>query len=294
MKHTLIRTVPEDAEAAAFSGCGHAPAPAAKRSANAPPVFVNGVHIAETAIAAEAQNHAAASGQEARAAAARALVIRELLLQRARVLGLEPAPLFDAQGRSETAEEALVRQVLEEEAQPISEPALNECQRVYDASTAAFTTPELYEASHLLCAPQSDDASGWEDARVKAEQLLAAIKGGAAFADLARRHSDCPTAGEAGLLGQLTPGDLAPELEEVLLALKQGEAAPAPVRTRHGWHLVRLERRAAGRVLPFEAAMPVIRARLRERLAVGAQARYVARLAGDAEIEGLVLSFGAS
>ena len=101
--------------------CGHAPAPAAKRSANAPPVFVNGVHIAETAIAAEAQNHAAATGQEARAAAARALVIRELLLQRARVLGLEPMPLSDAQGRSETAEEALVRQVLEGEVEAIGE-----------------------------------------------------------------------------------------------------------------------------------------------------------------------------
>jgi peptidyl-prolyl cis-trans isomerase C len=98
MKHTLIRTVAEDGEAAAFSGCGHAPAPAAKRSANAPPIFVNGVHIEETAIASEAQNHAAATGQEARASAARALVIRELLLQRARILQLEPAPLSDTEG----------------------------------------------------------------------------------------------------------------------------------------------------------------------------------------------------
>lgn len=294
MKHTLIRTVPDEGEAAAFSGCGHAPAPAAKRSANAPPVFVNGVHIAETAIAAEAQNHVAATGQEARAAAARALVIRELLLQRARTLGLAPAPLSDAQGRQETADEALVRQVLEDEVETTGEPGLSECRRVYEASKAAFMAPELYEASHLLCAPQADDDAGWEEARAKAERLLAALKDGAAFADLARRHSDCPTAAEAGLLGQMTPGDLAPELEDVLLALKEEEVAPAPVRTRHGWHLVRLERRAPGRVLPFEVAAPAIRARLRERLVVAAQARYVARLAGDAEIEGLVLSFGAS
>jgi peptidyl-prolyl cis-trans isomerase C len=153
-----------------------------------------------------------------------------------------------------------VRQVLEDEAEAIGEPGLSECQRVYDASKAAFMTPELYEASHLLCAPQSDDASAWDAARAKAEQLLAAIEGGAPFADLARRHSDCPTASEAGLLGQLTRGDLAPELEEVLLALKDGETASAPVRTRHGWHLVRLERRAPSRVLPFEVALPAIRA----------------------------------
>lgn len=293
MKHTLIRTVPEEGEPTAFSGCGHAPTPAAKRSANAPPVFVNGIHIAETAIAAEAQNHAAATGQEARAAAARALVIRELLLQRARVLELTPTPRSDAQGREETAEEALVRQVLVHEIEAIEEPGPIECRRVYDGSNAAFTTPPLYEASHILCAPQTEDADGWAQARANAERLLAAVKAGEAFVDLAR-HSDCPTAAEGGLLGQMTPGDLAPELEDVLLALNEGEVAPEPVRTRHGWHLLRLERRAPGRVLPFEVVAPAIRARLYERLAVAAQARYVARLAGDAEIEGLVLAFGAS
>lgn len=294
MKHTLIRTVQEPSEPAAFSGCGHGPAPAAKRGANAPPIFVNGAHIAETAIAAETQNHIAASGPEARAAAARALVIRELLLQRAQVLGLRPAPRQDAEGREETAEEALVRQVLEAEVEQPDEPGLNECRRVYEASKAAFMAPELYAASHLLCAPAADEAEAWDVARNKALSLLAGVETGQDFGDVARRHSDCPTAAESGQLGQMTPGDLAPELEQVLLALKEGEVAAAPVRTRHGWHLVRLDRRAPARQLPFEAVAPMIRARLRERLSVAASARYVARLAEAAEIEGLELSFGAS
>jgi len=163
---------------------------------------VGGVMAAALATGAATSTLAAATGQEARAAAARALVIRELLLQRARVLDLEPAPLSDAQGRQETVEEALVRQVLEDEAEAISEPGITECPRVYEASKAAFMTPELYEASHLLCAPQSDDAGSWEEARAKAECLLAEIEAGEAFADLARRHSDCPTAAEAGLLAR--------------------------------------------------------------------------------------------
>ncbi|MGE3789972.1 MAG: peptidylprolyl isomerase [Hyphomonadaceae bacterium] len=294
MKHSLIRTVPETSEAAAFSGCGHAPAPAAKRGANAPPVFVNGVHIAESAIAAEAQNHRAATGQEARAAAARALAIRELLLQRARTLALEAVPLRDAQGREETAEEALVRQVLDCEAGEPGEPGETECRRVYDASKESFMTPELYEASHILCAPQADETAPWQGARDKAERLLQFIQQGGDFAECAQRHSDCPTAAQAGALGQLSPGDLAAELEQTLASLKPGEVAPVPVRSRHGWHLLRLERRAPAALLPFETAAPAIRTRLRERLAVAAQARYVARLAGEAEIEGLVLSFGAA
>jgi peptidyl-prolyl cis-trans isomerase C len=89
MKHTLIRTLPE-AGSEAFAGCGHAPMPAARRASGAPPIYVDGVHIAESDIAAEAQNHAASSGAEARAAAARALVIRHLLLRRALELKLEP------------------------------------------------------------------------------------------------------------------------------------------------------------------------------------------------------------
>lgn len=292
MKHTLIRTVPEEAEA--FSGCGHGPAPVAKRTANAPPIFVNGVAIAETAIAAEAQNHVAASGPEARAAAARALVIRELLLQRGRSLALDPKPFTDARDREETPDEALVRQVLELEAGGFEEPNTGQCRRVYDASPGAFTAPELYEASHILCAPQSDEAAAWTAACDKAQSLLASIKDGGDFADCARRHSDCPTGADAGALGQLTPGDLSPELERVLSNLAVGELAPSPVRTRHGWHLLRLDRRAPARLLSFEAVAPAIRARLRERLAVGAQARYVAALAAAADIEGLTLSFGSS
>ncbi|MGD9965756.1 MAG: peptidylprolyl isomerase [Hyphomonadaceae bacterium] len=294
MKHNLIRSVPEVTEASAFSGCGHGPAPVAKRGANAPPVFVNGIHIEETAIAAEAQNHAASTGSEARAAAARALAIRELLLQRARTLALEPAARRDAQGREETWEEALVRQVLEREVAAPKQPTAEECLRVYESSKDAFRTPELYESSHILCAPVSDDEEAWAAARDKAQQLLAAIVRGEDFAECARQHSDCPTAAEGGRLGQLTPGDLAPELERVMLSLHEHEVAPAPVRSRHGWHLLRLERRAPSRLMPFEAVEAAIRARLHERLTVAASARYVAGLANEAEIEGLTLSFGAS
>ena len=290
MKHTLIQAKePQEA----FSGCGHGPAPAAKRTRNAPPVFVNGVSISEADIAFETQNHRAASGPEARAAAARALVIRELLLQRARALGLEAASRRDGAGREETSEEALVRQVLDLEASP-REPSVDECRRVYAASPESFTTIEIYEASHILCSPEQPGAEAWVAAHGKALALRQQIQQGADFAKLAHVHSNCPTGAEGGALGQLAAGDLAKEMERVLLALREGEVAAAPVRTRHGWHVVRLDRHAPARLLPFEAVEPAIRARLRERAMVSASARYVAHLAKQAEIEGLDLSLGAA
>jgi peptidyl-prolyl cis-trans isomerase C len=238
------------------------------------------------------QNHRASSGPEARAAAARALAIRELLLQRARALGLEAKPARDPQGREETHDEALVRQVLDLEAPP-QQPTDAECRRVYESSPRRFTAPELFEASHILFAFTEDGAAEGATAHRGAARAIASLREGASFADLARLYSACPSAAEGGALGQLQRGDLAEAVERTLLELDEGGVAPAPVQTRHGWHVVRLERRMPERLLPYETVEPVIRERLQDRAALAASARYITRLAAEADIEGLSLTFGA-
>lgn len=293
MKHTLISTVPEEAQPESFSGCGHGPMPAARRPLNAPPVFVNGVAVDEAAIALEAQNHSARSGAEARAAAARALVIRELLLQRARILALAPAPLRDGQGREETEDEALIRQVLQAEAIAL-EPTDTECQRVYASAPERFMMPAIYEASHILVAPAEPTEQAWAHAEVRAAQLVTALQGGADFALLASAHSACPSSAEGGALGQLQRGDLGAELEEVLWTLNVGAIAPAAIRTKFGWHIVRLDRRSDAQTAPYEVVRDFIFSALRERAGVAAAARYLRELAANAEIEGLTLEFGAA
>jgi peptidyl-prolyl cis-trans isomerase C len=281
MKHTLISTVEKEPQGQAFSGCSHAPTPAARRAAKAPPIFVNGVSIPETAIADEAQNHRAGSGPEARAAAARALVIRELLLQRARALGLQPISQRDEQGREEAVEEALVRALLAREA-PGAEPTEAECRRFYESSLHRFKARETFEASHILVARRDE-----------AESVVAELEAGASFRVVAQHRSACPTGAHGGGLGQLQCGDLAPEIENAVLTLKEGDVAPMPIQSRFGWHIVRLDRHAPEVVLPFEAVRDYIADVLRSRSATAASARYVAQLASAAEIEGLALAFGA-
>lgn len=123
------------------SGCGGScatpPAAPARLAFDAPPVSVNGVRIEEAEIAREVQHHEGANIEEARAAAARALIIRRLLLMRAAERGLAPSPEQDALGRWESDEEALIRQVLEAEAPP-TQPTPEECRRVYDARPDLF------------------------------------------------------------------------------------------------------------------------------------------------------------
>ena len=291
MKHTLIQTTQNETQAEAFSGCSHGPVPAARRPANAPPVFVNGIAIPETAIAQEAQNHDAASGPEARAAAARALVIRELLLLRARALALEPTPARDTHGREETDEEALVRQVLELEVTSV-EPSDAECRRVYEGAASQFVAPELYEASHILFAPEHEGEAAWIAAYERAAAAIKVIGAGEPFAEWARACSACPTAEQGGALGQLQRGDLADDLECALIRLEPGQLGPNPVRTRHGWHVIRLDQHSAAKQLPLEVVEAFIKGSLRTRAWAASSARYVEALAASAQIEGLSLSLG--
>ncbi|MGV6872175.1 peptidylprolyl isomerase [Pseudochelatococcus sp. B33] len=258
-----------------------------------PCIVMDGVEIPEALIAAEAQHHPARSAKAAREAAARALAARALLLARARELGLSPIPERDDEGREETAEEALIRAVLsrEVEVEPADSAA---CLRFYEAHRDSFRAPDLYDAAHILFAPDrdADDAHGaLHDARLRAEAALQRLaREPEAFADIARDASDCPTGKAGGHLGQMQTGDLDQAVEAVLAALDEGEIAPVPVRSRYGWHILRLDRRVRGAVLPFAHVHETIRLHLDSRAWVRAAGRYARELADRAQGKGIVAS----
>jgi len=252
-------------------------------------VVFDGVEIPETLLAREVQNHPGASAAEARSAAGHALAIRALLLNRALELGIEPQPEIDDDGREETPEEALVRAVLDEEVE-VATPTTAECRRVYDSERARFRTPPLFEASHILIEPRGQTETDVATARAAAVCLAETLAAGTCtFGELAKDHSDCSSGALGGSLGQLRPGDLVPEVEAVLSALRPGEIS-APVRSRFGWHLLRLDRRVEGRELPFDMVEARIALHLESRAWTAAAARYVADLAADARSRGVALT----
>jgi peptidyl-prolyl cis-trans isomerase C len=113
-----------------------------------PVVSVNDVVIAGAAIAREVQNHAGRSPKEAWEEATRALVVRELLTQRAQALGLTAEPRLE-DGLRETEEEALIRVLLATE---VRTPKANDdtCRRYYQANPRRFHSPDLFEPLHIL------------------------------------------------------------------------------------------------------------------------------------------------
>lgn len=253
-------------------------------------VVVDGVALPERLVAEEAQNHPAATPEAARKAAAHALAIKALLLARAHQLGLTPQPELDEDGREETPEEALVRAVLDAEIE-VERPDEGECRRVYDGTPERFRTPALSQASHILFAPKGEDEAAWAAAYAAAMGAIAELADHPyRFADLAAALSDCPSKGVGGSLGQLSPGDLAAEVEAGLDRLQDGETASEPVRSRFGWHVLRLERRIEGRRLPFEHVLARIALHLESRAWTAAATRYVSGLAAEARERGVALS----
>lgn len=257
-----------------------------------PPVIVNGREIPADRIAAEAQNHPAPKGKPGLAwrAAARALALRDLMLEAARARGLHPAPRELEPGRIETADEALIRQLLETVVtpEPVDDAALR---AAYEAAPGRFRAPALYEAAHILIPAIFGDGSARARARALAERLITELAGHPdRFAVLAREHSACASRDCGGRLGQITAADVVPEFATVLARLAEGEMAPAPVESRFGVHVIRLDARAEGAVLPFASVAPRLRAAAEKAAWVRAARAFADRLVADARIDGIDLT----
>lgn len=253
-------------------------------------VTVNGVAIARDVIAREVQHHPARTPLEGWKAAARALAVRELLLQEARRLKVRGEPAVDSDGRRETDDEAAIRALLAQEVQtPTADLAT--CRRYYEQNRQRFRTSDIYEAAHILFAASKTDAAAYARARAAAEAVLAVLRDcPEQFAALAAAHSACASASQGGNLGQITAGQTTPEFEQALVALKPGSISAEPIATRYGFHIVRLDRKHQGRELPFELVADRIAEYLHERVQRRALAQYIARLTSAARIEGIDLA----
>jgi len=257
-----------------------------------PDVVVNGETISAAAIAAEAQNHPAPPGKPGAAwsAAARALAVHALLLQEARRLSLAPEPRALGAGRRETDDEALIRAVIEARVAP-DPPSEAACRAIHARHPDRFRAPTLYATAHILLPAAPEDAAGRSAAATTAEVLLAElVRDPGAFDRLARAHSACSSREAGGRLGQVLAGDTVPEFEAALDRLSPGQIAPEPVATRYGLHVVRLDARAEGAVLPYEQTAPRIRESLEKGAWVVAAKRLVATLIAKAEVTGVDLA----
>jgi len=252
-------------------------------------IWVNDVRISESEVRAEAQHHPAHSESPALEAGAQALVVKQLLLQEAESIGLKAEPVRDQDGNLETVEEAIVRTLIESQ---VDVPIANqqECRQYYRTHPDKFETEPLYEARHILFSVSPSDTEKRNTTREKALELSAYIqKNPASFSDLARTYSDCPSREVNGNLGQLGKGSTASEFEAALQEMQPGTISAQPVETRFGFHIIALDNKVKGKILPFDMVQETIAAWLGAVSWSRAVSQYVRILAGNARIKGVVL-----
>lgn len=251
-----------------------------------PEVVVNGEIIGAEYIAAEAQNHPAPQGKPGLAwkAAARALAVRALLLQEARRLGLSPDPQETLPGQLETDDES-IRQVLDQSVQPDT-PTEAELEAVYLANPDRFRAPALYEAAHILIPPTADAHEAHHVAQTVLAEVLADPR---RFDQLARDHSACSSKANGGRLGQISAGDTVAEFEAALATMQEGQINPELVQSAYGLHIIRLDARAQGEVLPFAVVKASLLTAREKANWLRASRAFIASLAENAEVVGISL-----
>lgn len=251
------------------------------------PIKLNGVTLPPHMIAAEAQHHPSPTPAAAFQAAARAIIVRTLLLEEAKRAHITAEPELVADGKRELDDEARIRALMDARV-PIHEPDEDQCRAFYDADPARFRSPDLYEASHILFLAHPHDKAAYGEAIARAKAVIAELaEAPARFDAIAREQSQCDSRANGGRLGQITRGETVPEFEAALRELEEGQIAPAPVASRFGAHVLRLDARARGATLPFAYVQERIAEYLAERRWRKDIAVYIDQLVTGAHIEGI-------
>ena len=208
--------------------------------------------------------------------------VRELLRQRAIVVGLLAAGARDETAVDEAIEALLAREVI------TPSPTEEECRRYYEGHPREFQSGDLVHARHILF--QVTPSVRIPEIRARAEQTLNdLLREPERFAAIARELSNCQSGQHGGNLGQIGRGDTVPEFEKALFRLGASGILREIVKTRYGFHIVAVDQSVPGKPLPFEMARDRIAERLRARVEERALRQYVSILAGQAEITGVDL-----
>ncbi|MEO6361911.1 MAG: peptidylprolyl isomerase [Caldimonas sp.] len=178
------------------------------------------------------------------------VVTDEILSQEAERRGLSGSAEFKSQ--LELARQSILIGLLSNDLDRTMKVSDADIQKEYDKFKAQSSGSE-YRARHILVEKEDD-----------AKALVAQLKGGAKFDDLAKKNSKDPGSAErGGDLDFAAPGAYVPEFSQAMIKLKKGEFTDVPVKTQFGYHIIRLD---DTREAQFPALADV-KAQIQQRLA---------------------------
>jgi peptidyl-prolyl cis-trans isomerase C len=179
------------------------------------------------------------------------LINREILIQEADKLGLGNSPDVKSQldiARQSIVIRALVADYLKKH--PVTDA---EVKAEYDKFKSQAGDKE-YRARHILV-DKEEDAKG----------IIAKLKGGAKFEDLAKQSKDPGSAANGGDLDWASPASYVKPFSDALVGLQKGQITETPVKTQFGYHVIKLEDVRAAKVPALEEVKPQIAESLQQK-----------------------------
>ena len=156
------------------------------------------------------------------------VIAREIFMQEAQKRGLEATSDYKAQ--MELARQTILIRELFVDFQKTNPVTDAEIQAEYDKFAAANAGKE-YKASHILVEKEDE-----------AKAIIAALKKGGKFEEIAKKQSKDPGSGaRGGDLDWANPSSYVPEFTEALVKLEKGKLTQTPVKSQFGWHIIRLD-----------------------------------------------------
>ena len=251
MKKTLLATL----LAAALSSLASLPALAQNIA------IVNGKAVPTTRVEALAQQ-VANSGRpvtpEMQGQLRDEVITREIFMQEAQKMGLDVTDDFKIQ--MELARQSLLIRELFNEFQKKNPVTDADAKAEYDKFASANSGKE-YKARHILVEKEAD-----------AKALVASIKKGAKFEDLAKKSSKDPGSGaNGGDLDWAAAGSYVKEFSDAMVALEKGKMTEVPVKSQFGYHIIRLDDVRETALPKFEDVKPQITQQLTQQKLAGFQ-----------------------
>ena len=180
------------------------------------------------------------------------IIAREIFMQEAAKRGLDASPAYKQQMQL-ARETILIRELFADfqKKNPVSEAEIKD---EYNKFVAANAGKE-FRASHILV-----------DSEDRAKAIIAEIKAGKKFEDIAKKESKDPGSGaQGGDLGWASPANYVPEFTEAMVKLQKGGLTAAPVKSQFGWHVIRVDDVREAQMPSLEDVKPQIAEQLEQQ-----------------------------
>lgn len=179
----------------------------------------------------------------------------------------------------------LTNKVFSRELRGRQELSDRELRERYDREREEYRLPERAKLREIILAvPENADAETVASSSAKAEEIATAARGSADFAALVTEHSQSPSKDQGGSIGVVAKGELIPALDAAVFGAP-GNSIVGPVRTRAGFHIVRIDERLPSEIPGFESVKERLRTEASEETFQRDYNAYLERLRKEAFVQ---------